>query len=162
MRLLLIGSVGLFGLLQLLPGPRPTNAQVDAAHTLRANVNLTPQVSALLERACENCHSQTTKWPWYSRVAPISWQVVKDVDNARKAMDFSEWSTHLGRRPQIAASALLACCSDLERKRMPSRIYLLLHPEARLNDEDRKVICEWSKSEAAILSFRHGQGGQGK
>ena len=102
----------------------------------------------VLKRACMNCHSNETQWPWYSYVPPFSWDMAHDVAKARKALNFSEWATGPGKRPAVAMGYLAAICADVKSQRMPLSKYLLLHKEARLSDQDRAAICSWTSAEA--------------
>jgi hypothetical protein len=77
--------------------------------------------------------------------------MVRDVEKARRTMNFSEWSVQAGRRPEIAASVLAACCADLRIGRMPNLPYLLLHPGARISKREIEQFCEWTKVEGARL-----------
>ncbi len=137
--------------LQILPGPKPSNPPVTAKQTLAANVRISPRAESVLRRACMNCHSNETRWPVYSHVAPFSWVVARDVERARKVMNFSEWSIQAGKRPGMAASFLAASCSDMQIGRMPSRMYLLAHPEAKLTREDINEFCGWTREEITRL-----------
>src|SRR4051812_25327939 len=109
--------------MQLLPGPSRVNPRVDERETLEANVAVPTPVAAMLQRACSNCHSNETKWPWYTRMAPASWMIAKDVEGARKVMNFSRWSSQTGRRPELAIATLSAACTDLQTGRMPKWNY---------------------------------------
>src|SRR5712664_3174329 len=71
--------------------PAKTNPPIDQAQTIEAQTQVTPQVEAILDRSCNDCHSNKTRWPWYSNVAPVSWLVVDDVNEARRVLNFSEW-----------------------------------------------------------------------
>ena len=84
-----------------------------------------PEVRALAASACFDCHSNETRWPWYSHVAPASWIVQSDVFRGREALNFSEWS-----RFQNGGSAAAGSVSEGE---MPPALYLPLHPSARLD-----------------------------
>jgi hypothetical protein len=136
---------------QLVPGPSHVNPRINIRETLEANANVPAPVSAMFERACANCHSNNTQWPWYSRVAPMSWMVAKDVEDARKAMNLSRWSVQNGRRPELAIATLTAACSDLQTGRMPKWNYLLAHPEARVSKEEVAGFCTWSQGEIKQL-----------
>lgn len=94
-----------------------------------------------------DCHSNETRWPWYSRVAPVSWLVASDVERGRAAMNFSEWSA----RPEVGASLLYAACEAARSARMPPAPYLILHPEARLSHADVQVLCSWTDKEFTRL-----------
>jgi hypothetical protein len=149
---LLITGTLLFAVLQWLPRPPQTNPRVNPDETLAANVSMPAPVGALIQRACMNCHSNETKWPWYSRVAPLSWLTTKDVENARKAMNFSRWSIQNGRRPEMAMATLSAMCADIQSGRMPMSNYLLLHPEARLSEPEKAQVCAWAKGQIRELA----------
>src|SRR6267142_3254624 len=74
--------------------PARTNPPVDESQTIFARTQMTPQVAAILDRSCRDCHSNKTVWPWYSNVAPISWLVADDVNTGRQALNLSEWARY--------------------------------------------------------------------
>ena len=124
--------------------PERTNPPVDASKTMRANTRMTPEVAAIFERSCNDCHSSETAWPWYSNVAPASWFLKWHVDEGRRELSFSEWATYPKRKRE---RKLHEICRQVESGEMPLSSYLPLHPEARLSDEDKRVICEWTRAE---------------
>lgn len=128
----------------------------NSPHTdaFEANMHPPSDVSSMLHRACYDCHSNETRWPWYSRIPPMSWMVHSDVANARNAMNFSEWSTQEGETAQKSAAMLAAACALIEGGQMPKKTYLLLHPDARLSKADQKRFCDWSYTYARELSAR--------
>lgn len=140
------GALAIVGL-QLLPGPPRVNPPVNPSHTLQANTAVPHHVNYLLRRACMDCHSNETRWPWYSHVAPLSWGVATDVEKARKAVNFSEWSLQSGRRPSAAVSTLTAICTSVKGGRMPLPKYQILHADARLTSAEREAICAWTSAE---------------
>lgn len=142
-------SVAGFFLMQIL-GPQRKPAPVALPEwSLWKHTQVPANVTNVLRRACMDCHSNETRWPWYSRVAPLSWQMQSDVTLARKKLNFSEWGIQAGRKPSIAISTLAAICGNVQNGRMPLRPYTLLHPEARLTSEDTKAICNWTSTESA-------------
>jgi hypothetical protein len=102
-----------------------------------------PPVRAALRRACYDCHSHETIWPWYSHVAPVSWLVARDVHEGRRHMDFSEWTTYA---PANRAKKRAGISSLVQEREMPPWFYLPLHPDARLSDEDVSTIAAWADS----------------
>jgi hypothetical protein len=105
-------------------------------------------VLPLLERACLNCHSQQTSWPLYSYLPPLSWAIEKDVAEARRHLDFSMWIQY----PADEKRDLLARIgTEVRNRQMPLPRYLLLHPEARLSEEERTLIYEWTKARRRAL-----------
>ena len=149
-------------LLQLLPGPSETNPRLDERENLETNLAVPVPVSAMLQRACMNCHSSETRWPWYARMAPVSWVIAKDVSEARRAMNLSRWSTRNGRRPELAIATLTAACEDLRYARMPKWSYRLLHPEAQVSKLEVEQFCAWANGEVRQLVRKKRQQGRGK
>jgi hypothetical protein len=143
-----------FAALQIAPAPPRTNPPADPAGAIAAHVRLTPQVEKLLQRSCANCHSNQTRWPWYSRFAPGSWILGSDVEKARRALNLSEWESRTQGRPGAAIAFLAGACAAVEADRMPPARYLLLHPDARLSAADRRALCVWTQSEIASLTSR--------
>jgi hypothetical protein len=135
--------------------PSKTNPPVDESQTMRATTHLTPEAAAILDRACNDCHSSKTEWPWYSNVAPISWYLKNHVDDGRRALSFSDWGTYPQRK---AARKLEEMCDEVEKGDMPIRSYLLIHPSAKLSDADRRVLCDWTKQEGARLQSAQSPG----
>ena len=109
-----------------------------------ADIAAPAQIGALLNRACYDCHSNQTRWPWYSRVAPISWLVARDVASGRKELNFSEWGSYY---PQTRKRKLQWMGRVLRERSMPLWAYRLMHPGARLTDAERAMLDRWIESE---------------
>ena|SRR5579862_4082682 len=140
----------LIGLLLVSQFVRParSNPTIDSAKTLEASAHPPPEVVASLDRACRDCHSSETNWPWYTNVAPISWWIVHHVNEGRGEVSLSTWAD---LTPQRKAKKLEEICEQVQQKKMPTTSYLLIHREAALNDTDRQAICNWTKTERAKL-----------
>jgi mono/diheme cytochrome c family protein len=93
-----------------------------------------PQTRELAKRACFDCHSSETVWPWYSNIAPVSWLIQHDVDEGRSRMNFSQWN--LPQRETRGAAR------QVERGEMPPPQYLLLHPSANLSPAEKQVLIQ--------------------
>jgi mono/diheme cytochrome c family protein len=91
-----------------------------------------PQTRELVVRACFDCHSNETRWPWYSNVAPVSWLLQHHVNEGREHLNFTEWDT-----PQKHAHE---AAHEVEEGEMPMWSYLLLHGEAELSDTDKQAL----------------------
>jgi hypothetical protein len=104
-----------------------------------------PEVVSVLRRACYDCHSNETVWPWYSRVAPVSWVIAHDVNEGRAALNFSTWN-QLSAEKQ--AEAMKESWEEVAEGKMPTWYYVALHPEARLSANDQSVLRAWSGSPA--------------
>ncbi|HVV84072.1 MAG TPA: heme-binding domain-containing protein [Kofleriaceae bacterium] len=135
--------VGLFLVIQVF---RPTrdNPPEDPARTLEAVLSPPPAVRSILDRACADCHSNRTRWPWYTNVAPMSWFVAHHVHDGRRAMSFSTWADLPVDRQ---ARRLLAICREARSGDMPLSSYLIIHRDAKLSSADLKTLCDWTASE---------------
>ncbi len=125
--ILFVLAVALFLLLQIIPSPPPTNPPVVAEPNWDS-----PATRALAKRACFDCHSNESVWPWYAHVAPVKWLVVHDTDEGRAVLNFSEW------RPGDMNGGEVA--EVISEGRMPLPQYLLMHPNARLSDAEKQQL----------------------
>jgi hypothetical protein len=98
----------------------------------------------ILKRACGDCHSSETRWPWYSHVAPISWVVADDVNLGRSHINFQDWEAQ--ENPKEASEHLALICQQVREKGMPPLSYRMMHRESRLSEKDVDAICAWSQS----------------
>ena len=131
-RILIIGALvalAIFVVLQVLPIGR---AEAEPG-VVREPAWDAPATRALAVRACFDCHSSETVWPWYSKIAPASWLLAKDVSEARNVFNFSAWKSG-DISPERAARVVR------EREMPPSR-YLMLHPEARFTDAEIEALA---------------------
>jgi len=104
-------------------------------------------VAVAIRAACYDCHSHETIWPWYSRIAPVSWLVVSDTDEGRDHLDFSDWPDEAAR----AAKKMDRINEVLGYREMPPKKYTLIHAAARLTETQRKEIMDWTDATAAKL-----------
>lgn len=118
-----------------------TNPPVDEARTMEGMVDVPPPAAAVLERACRDCHSNRTDWPWYSKVAPVSWFVIDHVNHGRSHLNFSEWSSY---QPDRRRELLLGVCKETRGGAMPLPSYTWIHWNARLSPVDIDALCTLS------------------
>jgi cytochrome c551/c552 len=125
----LVGIVVVGLLIQLIPLPgRGNNPPVTSEPPWDS-----PQTRALAKRACFDCHSNETVWPWYSYVAPVSWLVYNDTMDGRRRLNFSEWNTGSSR----GAGEVV---EKIQEGEMPPAIYLPMHPSARLTAAEKQQL----------------------
>ena len=135
------GVLVILGLLIQLYRPARTNPPTEQSRTLDARVAVPAETAAVLKRACRDCHSHDTRWPWYSNVAPVSWFVIDDVNHGRSHFNYSDWAKY----PPDEAGRLLEKACELTRKgEMPLSIYVPMHPDARLSQADIDAVCRLS------------------
>jgi hypothetical protein len=123
-----IGVVAAFVTIQAVPyGRNHTNPPVRGEPAWDS-----PQTRELTVRACFDCHSNETVWPWYSNIAPLSWLIQSDVDEGRKKVNYSEWN-RLQKEAKESAETV-------QEGEMPPWYYAILHPEARLSSSERQAL----------------------
>ena len=135
----------------------PVNPEIHPQSAIQANMSVPPRVDAMLHRACYDCHSDETVWPWYSTVPPASWMISRDVTKGRRALNFSKWSEGNGRTPQLADASLAAACDGLKAGSMPKRTYRMMHASARLSASEIRDFCQWTIEQSNAL--KEGSGG---
>ena len=106
-----------------------------------------PEIAQMFRTSCYDCHSHETKWPWYSHIAPVSWNVVSDVEYGRANMDLSDWPTNAIK----AAKKLSVMSDDIQSGDMPMKKYTLIHRDARLTDAQRKQLTDWLDAQVEKL-----------
>jgi hypothetical protein len=131
--------------------PQRANPTIDASRTIQAHMAPASELVAILNRACTDCHSYGTAWPWYTQVAPMSWLMALGVTEGRRALNFSEWSAY---EPDQQRVLLLESCQAASVGRMPGLPYTLLHPEARLSTQEVETICAAARTQADAAERR--------
>jgi cytochrome c551/c552 len=127
--ILIVAGIVLFGLIQLIPyGKNHQNPPVVSEPNWDS-----PQTRQIAKKACFDCHSNETVWPSYSKIAPGSWFIYRDVIEGRSKMNFSDWQTSRLDEPQEIAEVIRG-------GEMPPLQYLILHPEARLSTAEKEAL----------------------
>jgi len=144
---ILAALIVVFALLQFANPPH-TNPPVVPGHDLMATSPPPLPIAAMLQSACYDCHSDKTRWPWYSRIAPVSWLIASDVNEGRQHINLSDWPVEF---PERAAKRLERMSEEIDYGNMPPAKYTLLHANARLTQDQRKTLTDWLDQEAARL-----------
>ena len=118
--------------------PERTNPPLNPEGTFEVVAKPGPEVISIVRRACYDCHSNSTVWLWYSRVVPVFWLVAEDVVDGRAYLNFSQWNL---LSPEAAKQRMMGACEEVRRGDMPLWQYRIIHPEARLTEEDVRTIC---------------------
>ena len=141
-RKVLLGLVLLLIAAQFYPVDR-TNPPVDPSKSFYTTETVPPNLRAIFDRSCTDCHSSQTRWPWYSHVAPVSWIVANDVHEARHHVNFSEWGNYDAKKRDHKTEEI---CNEILEGEMPDTKYTLIHRSARLSQDERDAICQWTGS----------------
>lgn len=134
-KILIVIVVIIFGI-QFIPVER-TNPPVSR------DINAPENISGILRTSCYDCHSNETVWPWYSKIAPVSFLVAGDVKEGREHLNFSEWDKYdADKRGKILEEIV----EEIQKENMPLPIYTFTHPNAKLDDHRIKLIKDWVNS----------------
>lgn len=108
----------------------------DITHAMK----LPLEVKEILQISCYDCHSNTTNYPWYYQVAPVSWMIANHINEAKEHLNFSEWSLYNNNQKEH----ILEDIEDvLTENKMPLKSYLLMHNDGKITDQERQYILEW-------------------
>ena len=133
-RWVVLGLVVVLLGIQLVPVARSNPA-------VSEEVAAPPEARAILRRACYDCHSNQTTWPWYSRVAPASWLLAYDVREGRRELNFSTWDQY---SPAQRAKMMKECVEQVDKGEMPPWYYVPMHREASLAEQDKAMLKRWA------------------
>jgi hypothetical protein len=144
------GLLAVLVILQFFQTDKP-NKETDPKMELLSIVPASAEVADLLERACQDCHSNKTKYPWYSYIAPVSFWVTHHIDDGKKHFNMSEFGTYPAKK---AAHKLEEGFEVIENGEMPMDSYTWMHPEAKLTDAEKKVLINWFKASYAAAEAK--------
>ncbi|MGC2193981.1 MAG: heme-binding domain-containing protein [Terriglobales bacterium] len=134
----ILTTLGLYALVALTLSGSGRQAPRTAGRGLGVPNHLRPIIS----RACGDCHTDATRWPWYSHVPPVSLLVERDVKKGREHLNFSTWGANQSHQP--TRNQIQEVCDAVSDNAMPPRAYRLMHPNARLSQRDIDELCDWA------------------
>ena len=137
----------LFVIIQFVPAGRPDTIP-ENENDLIYNNHIPESIVNILKTSCYDCHSNETSFPWYSHVAPVSWLVNRDVIKGREELNFSEWES---QSKMDKAKNIDKIIDEVKGGKMPMRIYILMHSEAKLNEDARQQFVDWADNYAESL-----------
>ena len=120
--------------------PDRSNPKVNPAQDLAAVANPPAEVQAILKKACYDCHSNETVWPWYSNITPVNWFVANHINEGREKLNFSTFGA---LSPADRSEALGEAAEAIQEGEMPMSSYVLMHPEAKLDATQRQTLLNW-------------------
>jgi hypothetical protein len=132
----------------LLVHPLPDRISDHSAAPLFQGAQIPQSVTNIFSHACIDCHSEKTRWPWYSRVAPVSWLVESDVKRAREHLNLSRWDSFQTSDQRLLLTAI---ATVIENGEMPPTRYAIFHSEAKLSTYDSVAVIEWTHTETRRL-----------
>ena len=145
------GFGGLVALCSMAVHPSGSVKRSESRAFSTTDLRVSAEAAPVLKRACMDCHSNQTVWPWYSYVAPMSWLVERDVRRGRDHVNFSEWDQYnFKQREKLLADI----ASAVKNREMPLLQYTLIHRDAKLSDADIEVLYAWARVERRRVKAR--------
>lgn len=141
--LIMLAGIALIGVCSALIHPFGNVKGQGSDGILLLDSSFDPQVTKTLQRSCQNCHSEKTEWPWYSYVAPMSWMIENDVQDARRHMNLSHWNGYNAEEQELILSKMAIF---IKHRAMPPARYLWMHPDAKLSDTDAAYLYQWAQA----------------
>ena len=129
--------------------PDRTNPPVDPSHTLYASTAVPADVKTILDRSCNDCHSNETSYPWYSQVTPVNWWLANHIAEGRRELNVSEYGTYQQKKK---VRKLDEICQQVQDGEMPLPSYTIIHRDAILSDQDKQTLCTWTEQEKSKLN----------
>jgi hypothetical protein len=140
LKILIIILVVAFIALQFVPNKMPENAEAGKDDLISSGL-LPEDISSILRTSCYDCHSNQTSFPWYSKVAPASWLLAKDIRKGREELNFSDWESY-SKRDKIKNLSNIK--EEVSSGEMPLKVYLIIHRKARLSPEKVSALNKWT------------------
>lgn len=138
---LLIGFVVLLLAIQLIRPSLNTGAAAGPNDITQA-MAVPADVRTILEKSCYDCHSNHTTYPWYDRIAPVSWWVANHIKEGKLELNFTEFATYSAKKQ---GKKLEEIGETVEKGEMPLKSYLITHGDARLTEAQKKTLVDWAK-----------------
>ena len=129
--------------------PDRTNPPVDPSQTLYASTAVPADVKTILDRSCNDCHSNETSYPWYSQVTPVNWWLADHIAEGRRELNVSEYGTYQQKKK---VRKLDEICQQVQDGEMPLPSYTIIHRDAILSDQDKQTLCTWTEQEKGRLN----------
>jgi hypothetical protein len=120
-----------------------TNPRSDSSKDFITVLNPPQEIASILSTSCYDCHSNQSKYPWYTNIAPVSWWIKDHINEAREELNFSVWEDYSDKRKK---HKLEECFEMIEEGEMPLTSYTIIHNKASLNENQKKLLIDWFKT----------------
>ena len=119
------------------------------ANDITQHYFIPPHITEILERACYDCHSNNTHYPWYTNIQPVGWWMQDHVEDGKRSLNFNEFGTY---SPQDQDHAMEEVIEVIEKQEMPLNSYLWMHGEAKLTDGENQALIDWAQQLQAEIA----------
>jgi hypothetical protein len=149
---ILIGLVLVFVVIQFIKPNK--NISNDNTYGIATKYDVSAEVNEILKVSCNDCHSNLTRYPWYSNIQPVAWWLDHHVADGKKHLNFSEFTKRPIAFQNHKLKETIEMVEELEMP-IPSYTYLGLHSEAKLTDDQRKLLIDWAKAQIDTLKTNY-------
>jgi len=141
----------LFIAIQFIRPPQNKSDQV-LATDISKTISIPDNVQAIFKKACYDCHSNNTNYPWYSNIQPMGWLMAKHIKQGKEALNFSDFGSYSSRRQ---LSKLDGIANSIRDDIMPLSSYKLMHKNAQFNTNEKEIFINWAQQVKDSLSSKH-------
>lgn len=141
MKKILLGVIAVFVLIQFIR-PEKNNSN-DETNGIATVMQIPDDVKEIIKTSCADCHSNTTVYPWYNEIAPVSWYLAQHVDEGKEHLNFSEWTTYNSNQKSHIKKDIE---EELKDHKMPLESYLWIHKEAKMTEVQYNTLLNWVKT----------------
>ena len=132
--------------------PEKNKAATISANDITRHYAVPADVNKILSRACNDCHSNNTSYPWYSNIQPVGWWLANHVKDGKKHLNFSEFASYEPKRQHHKLEEVI---EEVKENHMPLDSYLWIHDEAKLSADDKKTVLLWASVLAEQIAAKH-------
>lgn len=125
------------------------NPPIVEGETIEAALSVPPDVTLIMGRSCNDCHSHKTVYPWYAHLQPVAWWLKNHIDEGRDELNFSKFNIYSQKKK---SKKLEEICEEVRAANMPLPSYLWTHGDAVLSENDKNTLCDWANAERAKLT----------
>ena len=125
-----------------------TNPPINDGETLESAVTVPADISMILARSCNDCHSHKTTYPWYAYLQPSGWFLQDHIEHGREELNFSIFNTYSADKK---SKKLDEICEEVSNGRMPLPSYLWIHYDAAVSESEARALCQWAEGERAEM-----------
>lgn len=145
---ILLGVSLVFIVMQFIR-PARNSSSVKLNGDMTTTLNVPSSVAGILKASCYDCHSNNTRYPWYSNIQPAGWLLAKHIKDGKEQLNFDEFGNYSKRRQ---LSKLRAVENSIKDGSMPLSSYTWLHPDAKLSAESKALILNWTSKKIDSIS----------
>lgn len=124
-------------------GPQKNEGDLTSIKAFETDTNPPENVSVILKESCYDCHSDYTRYPWYSNITPVNYWMAEHVEDGKKHFNVSKWDAYSVKRKDHKIEELIEMVGD---RSMPLESYTWAHSEAKLSDADIESVKEWAQN----------------